>query len=167
MPIDSNKEAVALALYDIGLSALSGLAKTWLNPKNYEKVVKYDKPVRKGVGLSQREVYEPRTTFEYKRDWNAKDGSRKPKLTDNGINFTMGESSGLKYPDRMPQDVQYNTTSKVAQIAPNVFAKQQAKEQTRKEQMKNLAPNTITEQEAKAEIKATNKRKKREKHKRF
>ncbi len=79
----------------------------------------------------------------------------------------MGESSGFKYPDRIPQDVQYNTTSKVAQIAPNVFAKQQAKEQARKELMENLAPSTMAKQEAKAEIKQQIKEKRGKKTKDF
>lgn len=168
LPIDANKEAVALALYDIGFSALRGLARTRLNPKNYEKVIVSDKPVRKGVGLSQREVYEPRTTFEYKRDWNAKDGTYKPKITSNGTGFTMGESGELKTPERpvkkkydVSTNVQYTPNFTIERVAPSVFAKQQAKteakEEARQEQMENLAPNTMAEQKAKAEVKEAQK----------
>lgn len=141
-----------------------------LNPENYEQVIN-SKPVKKGTGLSQRTVYEPEVRYEYKpkrNTYNMKDALGKERITQKGIDFTMGESGELKNPERpvkkkygVSTNVQYTPKFTIERVAPSVFAKQQAKkkakEEARQEKMEELAPNTMAEQEAKANIKEAQK----------
>jgi len=68
-----------------------------LNPKNYTQEIVAE-PVQRGMGMSQRTVYEPKVKRVYKPEqnsgYNAKDINPK-QITDNGTGFTMGEGSEL------------------------------------------------------------------------
>lgn len=68
-----------------------------LNPKNYTQEIVAE-PVQRGMGMSQRTVYEPKVKRVYKPEqnsgYNAKDINPK-QIRDNGTGFTMGEGSEL------------------------------------------------------------------------
>lgn len=70
-----------------------------LNPKNYETVID-SVPVEKGMGLSQKTVYEGKTRRIYRNPKNVERNitpQEAPKLGKKGTDFTMGESSELQY----------------------------------------------------------------------
>ena len=116
-----------------------------VNPKNYNAVID-SVPVEKGVGLSQRTVYEPKTKYEYKLNEKLDNMKRakvvqgeKPKGTD----FVMKEGSELKTPQR-PQKAQRPAVKKYPAVVNTAGVS---------EKLRKLAPNTVAKQEAKTEEK--------------
>ena len=96
-----------------------------LNPKNYERILKYGKPRRRGTGLSGREVYEPEYKWMYKpneRLYNARRAAESYQYPadDNVISaqFNAGEAR-----QRKPAEGE-SVSDKIAELAPNIAEKQ-------------------------------------------